>query len=165
MSKYEKKVENRLEVNKDGIKIMCEVTEWKDKDGFLLKDKNGDPVINRIIADKDYYSYMALRETYARGQITDDALAVILDADNLRRFCKDGDFVREVMDTAVMDARIIKTKEFEAKWQAALLAGKKYPQARDQIYNEILGNIFKDINTAALSNGSSRPAAKQEVSA
>jgi hypothetical protein len=111
--------------------------------------------ISEVATDKDYYNYQALRETYERGQISDEQLNLILEGDNLKRFRKDGDFVREVMDSATMDARIAKTIEHEKKWEAAMILRRTNPKAWSFALNEIIGDIFPEIKTAVWSKGNS----------
>lgn len=136
MSEIRYKTEMRW---KDGTQVKYEVKEW-------YNTRNNEMIKQELtISDRHYYSYLELKERYAQGLISDDMLNVILDGDNLRRFCKNGDFVREVMDSSVMDARIAKTIEYEKKWEVSMMLRRKNPTAWGNALGEIVGDIFKEL--------------------
>lgn len=141
MSKYETTVEHLREyVN--GMHILFEVTEYI-KDGVIQQTE-------RVVADRAYYTYLDLKETYARGQITRELLEIILEADGLKRFVKDGDLIlaQDGISTEEMDRRYEATKLHEAKWQAAMVTRTKYPQSFVAVLRDIIGETFKTLESA-----------------
>ena len=147
MSKREiEKKHERMYVN--GMYINFETTEHRE-DGIIKKSE-------RLVADRAYYEYLEWRERYAQGLVSDETLELILKCDDLKHFVKDGDFVRFVdgMDSATMDARIKKTREFESEWYGAMADRVKNPQSWHNTLSKIIGDVFKDYDTAEYSSGS-----------
>lgn len=131
----------------DGMNIMFEIKEVREDD-MVIDSK-------RVVADRAYYEYLEWRDRYAQGLVSDETLELILQCDDLKRFVKDGDFVRHAdgVDSATMDARIKKTREFEAEWYGAMAERVKNPQTWYKTLAKIIGEVFKDYDTAVWGNG------------
>ena len=137
--KYTKKTENRKENMPSGVSVMCEVTEWRDKDGYLAPDSEKKLAPIRVISDVGYYTYLALIDRYSQGLISMETLDTILIGDNLQRFVKPGDIKRDENTNAQYE----KTVAYEKKWEASMLVRRTNPGAWGFALNEIVGDIFK----------------------